>query len=96
MSAEIKVRKPKAIKFFGISIEYERYNKRWYKWRSTLPMNGDKIRITWLPDNKGHANAYIGIEGTVKNVNINEASFTLECDTSMLCGSFEKLNYVRL
>jgi hypothetical protein len=95
MSEEIKVRKPKTIKCFGIANLYERYTNRWYKWRSLLPSNGDKIKITWFPDNRGVTNAYIGMEGMVEDMNNTEGSFALNCGTSILIcnGNF---NYIKI
>ena len=57
MNIEIQCRKPKPIKYFGLA--NLRYTNRFYKWMSLLPNNGDRIKITWFPDNKGVTNAYI-------------------------------------
>ena len=88
---EIKCRKPKPIKFYGLTNIYERYTNRFYKWRSLLPNNGDKIKITWLPDNRGVANSYIGMVGVIENMNNIDGEFTLKCETSMLIchGNFD-------
>ena len=92
---EIKVRKPKPIKFFGIGKTYDRYTNRWYKWMQTLPNNGDRVKITWLPDNRGVTNAYIGWEGIVENVNKVEGNFALNSGSAILIchGDF---NYIKL
>jgi len=75
METEIKVKKPKVIKLFGIKNLYERYTNRWWKWRQSMPKNGDKIKITWLPScrnvPKGTQNPYIGMEGIVEGLNID-------------------------
>jgi hypothetical protein len=94
MNTEIKCRKPKTIKWFGIANLYERYTNRYYKWRSLLPSNGDKIKITWFPDNRGVTNAYIGMEGIVESMNKTEGTFVLNCESSkLIChGNF---NYIK-
>ena len=84
MNTEIKCRKPRPIKFYGIANLYERYTNRFYKWRSLLPKNGDRIKITWLPDNRGVKNAYIGMDGVVENVDTINGNFDLNCGTSIL------------
>jgi len=91
----IKVRKPRVIKCFGFADLYERYSKRQYNYMRSLPNDGDKIKITWFPDNRGVTNAYIGIEGVVESMNKNEGSFYLNCDTcGLVChGNF---NYIKL
>jgi hypothetical protein len=95
MNIEIKCRKPKPIKFYGIANIYERYTNRYYKWRTLLPKNGDRIKITWFPDNRGIKNAYIGMEGVVENMNTIEGNFSLNCGTSILIchGDFD---YIKL
>lgn len=94
METEIKVRKPNPPKFFGIANLYERYTNRFYKWRQTLPSNGDRIKITWFPDNRGVTNAYIGMEGIVESMNDIEGNFALNCGTSILvCGG--NFNYIK-
>ena len=45
----IEVRKPRVITCFGIADIYERYSRRQEKYFASLPKNGDKIRVTWLP-----------------------------------------------
>lgn len=49
---------------------------------STMPSNGDHIRITWLPNNGFHRNAYIGSEGIVHNV--SKDGFELKMETAWL------------
>ncbi len=92
---EIIVRKPKPIKYFGIGNAYDRYTNRWYKWRQLLPNNGDRIKITWLPDNRGITNAYIGLVGVVEDINKIEGVFILNSgNAKLLCkGNF---NYIKL
>ena len=46
------------------------------------PDNGDFIEITWLPNNFGHRNAYIGMRGIVHNV--SKDGFELKTETSWL------------
>jgi hypothetical protein len=59
----IKCRKPRLLKCLEFCVEnilndlckgvlYKRINEL-YKWRSLLPKNGDTIKITWLPNNRG-------------------------------------------
>ena len=93
---QIKCRKPKPIKFFGIANLYERYTNRYYKWRSLLPNNGDKIKITWLPDNKGIKNAYIGFEGIVQNINKTEGTFELNSGSGVLVHTGLNFDYIKL
>lgn len=93
---EIIVRKPNPPKFFGISALYERYSNRWYKWRALLPNNGDKIKLTWLPNPINHPhtkNAYIGMEGVVCDMDKNDGGFTLKCETNILTGIQGNFNY---
>lgn len=92
---EIIVRKPKPIKFFGLGNSYDRYTNRWYKWMQLLPNEGDRIKITWFPDNRGVTNAYIGWEGVVENLNKTEGTFTLNSGNALLVchGNF---NYIKL
>ena len=68
---EIIVRKPK---FFGIN-----------RWRRLLPDNGAKIKLTWLPNPinaPSEKSAYIGMQGTVEDMNKMEGTFTLNCKTN--------------
>lgn len=95
MNIEIKVRKPRVIKCFGFADVYERCSKRQYKYRSDLPNDGDKIKITWFPDNRGVTNAYIGMQGIIESINKNEGSFALNCGTSILICS-GNFNYIRI
>lgn len=93
---EIKVRKPNPPKFFGIASLYERYSNRWYKWRYSLPNNGDKIKITWLPNPinaPSETNCYIGMEGVVNDMNKNDGTFSLKTETSWLCCLGGNFNY---
>ena len=92
---EIKVRKPKPILFYGFAKVYERYTNRFYKWMQKLPNEGDRIRITWFPDNNGVTNAYIGFEGIVKQLNKIEGAFIIDSGNSILVchGDF---NYIYL
>ena len=95
MNTEIKCRKPKPIKYFGIANLYERYTNRYYKWRSLLPSNGDTIRITWMPDNRGDTNAYIGFEGRVEKMNIEECVFLINSgDAILIC--FGNFDYIKI
>lgn len=91
----IKVRKPKSIKFYGIGKVYDKYTNRWYKWMQTLPNNGDKIKITWLPNNNGIINAYIGFVGIIENMNKIEGTFTINSGNSILiCNhNFDYIKY---
>lgn len=96
---EIKVRKPHPPKCFGIAALYERYTNRFYKWRSLLPDNGDKIKLTWLPAaiNAPMAkNAYIGMSGIVCDMDKIEGTFTLNCETSRLVCLRGSFNYEKL
>jgi hypothetical protein len=95
MNSDIKVRKPKPRKNFGISFLYQRHKTRFNEWQQTLLNNGDRIRITWFPDNNGVTNAYIGMEGIVENMNNIEGNFALNCGTSILIchGNFD---YIRI
>ncbi len=88
---EIKVRKPKQ-GFWGIL--NRNYRKRLELWRTTFPNDGDKIKITWFPDNRGEPNAYIGMQGVVENMNKIEGTFVLNCGNSkLIChGNF---NYIK-
>ena len=92
---EIKVRKPKPIKLFGIGKVYDIYTNRWYKWMQLLPQEGDKIKITWFPDNRGVTNAYIGWEGVVETMNKVEGTFALNSGNAILACSGD-FNYIRL
>lgn len=62
------------------------------KWLQSFLKEGDKIKITWLPDNKGVANAYIGFEGIVENK--YEGTFILNSGNSILVcfGDFDYIN----
>lgn len=94
---EIKVRKPKVPKCFGIASIYERYSNRWYKWRSMLPENGTKIKLTWLPNPINHpseTSAYIGMQGTVEDMDKTEGSFVLRCETCLLICLRGNFNYI--
>lgn len=92
MNEEIKVRKPRVINFFG-----ELYTNRWRKWEKSMPKNGDKIKITWLPSCKnvpnGTPNPYVGMEGIVEELNI-DGDFFLNCGTCQLVVSGAKFNYI--
>lgn len=92
MNAEVKCRKPMMPKFFCIT---GKFKTKFKTWQSMLPNNGDKIKITWLPDNNGVANAYIGMEGVVEDINYNTGDFVLNCETSkLICrGDF---SYIKL
>ena len=81
-SNEILCKKPKTIKYFADI--YEKYTNRFSKWRSLLPKNGDKIQITWFPDNRGVTNAYIGMQGIVEDMNTKCGTFVLNCGTCIL------------
>lgn len=91
----IKVRKPRVISCFGIAGIYERYSNRQYKFTQTLPNNGDKIRITWFPKNRGVVNAYIGWEGVVEEMDKVDATFWINSgNAKLLChGNFD---YIKL
>lgn len=91
MNNEIIVKKPRVIKFFGIAASYERYSNKQQTWIKSLPKNGDKIKLTWLPScrnvPKGTPNPYIGMEGIVENMNIY-GDFVLKCEgCSLICNS---------
>jgi len=92
---EIKVRKPRVIKFFGIANIYARYSKRQDQYRHSLPLNGEKIKITWFPDNRCETNVYIGMEGIVESMNKNEGCFALNSGNSILICSGD-FNYIKL
>jgi hypothetical protein len=36
-----------------------------------IPIEGREIKITWLPDNHGESNAYIGMQGIVEGLEKN-------------------------
>lgn len=95
MINEIIVRKPKPIRFFGLGKTYDRYTNRWYKWMQLLPNNGDKIKITWFPENRSITNAYIGWIGVVEDINKVEGTFILNSgNAKLVChGNF---NYIKL
>lgn len=93
---EIIVRKPKPIKFFGLGDAYSRYTNRWYKWMQLLPNEGEKIKITWLPENRGETNAYIGFEGVVERINKVEGRFTLNSGNAILICRGDCFNYIKL
>jgi len=99
METEIKVKKPKVIKFFGIATAYQRYTNRWWKWKLLMPKNGDKIKITWLPSCRnvpnGTPNPYIGMEGVVENMTI-DGDFYLNCETCGLVCTGEDFSYIKL
>lgn len=97
---EIKVRKPKFSKIFG------RSTNKWYKWYYSLPKNGERIKLTWLPNPKNHPtvnNCYIGAEGIVQDMNetpLTDGSFTLKMDTAILIVNTHEgergYNYIKL
>ena len=95
MNIEITVRKPKPIRFFGLDKAYDRYTNRWYKWMKLLPNNGDLIKITWMPNNRGVINAYIGWIGVVEDINKVDGTFVLNSGNAILIcrGDF---NYIKL
>lgn len=61
-------------------------------YRKTLPKNNDYIIITWLPDNRGETNAYIGMEGYVSEMK-NDGSFILLCKSCVLICSSGNMHY---
>lgn len=90
---EIIVRKPKFKKFFGFILT------RQYKWESLLPDNGDRIKLTWLPNpinNPTEKNAYIGMEGVVCDMNKIDGTFSLMCDTCRLVCLNGTFNYEKI
>ena len=99
MQTEIKVRKPRDIRFFGIGYLYERYYRRQAKWANSFPKNGDKIRITWLPSCRnapaGTPNPYIGMEGIVEKLTIT-GDFHLNCGSCYLVCPYNDFNYIKL
>ena len=94
METEIKVRKPKPIKYFGFAKQVNAYTNRQYKWMSSYPKEGSKIIITWFPNNNGEKNAYIGMSGIVEDLDIINAVFVLKCEgCSLIChGDFNYIN----
>lgn len=83
----ISVRRPKSPNFFN----RESYYYKWLKWQQSLPNEGDRIKITWLPDNCGVKNAYIGWEGVVESLNKKQGAFALNSgDAILIChGNFD-------
>ncbi len=98
---EIIVRKPKMPKNWFTELVL-RYNNRWYKWFYSLPKNGDKIKITWLPNPINHPSTpscYIGSEGVVQDMDesaLTSGSFSLIMETSILIMSRGSFNYIRI
>ncbi len=99
MQTEIKVRKPRTIKFFGILTQYEHYARKQTAWMKSFPKNGDTIRITWLPSCRNAPrrtpNPYIGMEGIVEELTIN-GDFTLNCGTCYLVCAYTDFNYLKI
>jgi hypothetical protein len=97
MEAEIKVRKPSKLRILAKKIlgNYALYYTKEFEWQMKLPKNGDQIKITWFPDNRGATNAYIGMSGVVENMNINDGHFILNCGNCILICSGD-FNYIRL
>lgn len=95
---EIKVRKPTVIKFFGFADLYTKYFNRQMKWKKSLPNNGDKIKLTWLPScinvPKGTPNPYIGMTGIVTDMN-EDGKFSLMCETCWLTNIGPNFNYIK-
>jgi len=95
---KIKVVKPKTPKNWFSKL-IESYTKKWYKWFYSLPKNGDKIRLTWLPNSKNHPsieNCYIGSEGIVMDMDespLTDGSFTLKMESSYLILPFNKKGF---
>ncbi len=92
MNTEIKVRKPKQ-GFWGIL--NRNYRKKLDLWKTQFPNNGEKIKVTWFPDNRGEKNAYIGWEGVVEKMNKDEGTFCLNSGNAILIchGNFD---YIKL
>ena len=98
MENEIKVRKPKYPKgFFKTG-----YTSKWYKWFYSLPKNGDKIKLTWLPNpinNPSVENCYIGSEGIVQDMDstpLTDGSFVLKMETAFLVSINGTFNYIKI
>ena len=84
---EITCIKPKPPRFFGICETYVRYKRRKDNYFASLPHNGDRIKITYLPPSRNaplEINAYIGMEGTVENMNMVTGGFDLNTGNSIL------------
>lgn len=84
----IKVRKPKRSKFLGLRKAYDKYLQN-------LPRDGDVIKIVWFPDNRGEKNAYIGMHGEVRFLDVVSGNFFLYCDGCILVCSGD-FDYVKL
>lgn len=57
--------------------------------------NGDRILITWFPDNRSERNAYIGMEGIVTNLK-NDGCFELNCGNCWLIVGDNKYRYLKI
>lgn len=88
----VKVRKPRPLKYYGLAELFCRFKKRQDKFFANLPNVGENITITWLPNNNGERNAYIGFSGIVKSVcgvNGDIEVFSGSSTLIMLGGSFD-------
>lgn len=88
----MKVREPRKI----INYNYNKWDYQWNKWRCSLPKEGDKIKITWLPNKHDVANAYIGFEGIVENVDIVEGELTLKNSSDAILVLFGDFDYEKI
>ena len=91
----IKAIKPRPIKNFGFLEKYNIYHKRQSRYFSSLPKNGENIKITWLPKNGKSDNAYIGFDGIVQNMNNATGEFEVNSGSSiLLCNG--SLEYIKI
>ncbi len=97
MSTEIIVRKPSNLRWYAKFIfgSMARWNTKWFEWQLKLPNEGDRIKITWFPNNNAAENAYIGWEGVVEEMNKHKGTFCLNSGNAILIchGNF---NYILL
>lgn len=94
---EIKVRNVTKINLIDMILFGRKYffGKMQKRRMILLPNNGDKIKITWVPDNSGVTNAYIGLEGVVETMNKVEGTFALNSGNAILVCSGD-FNYIIL
>lgn len=78
---EIEVRKPMFSFIDKLKYRWYGYSKRVERWQKTMPDNGDKIKLTWLPNPINapfEKSVYIGSTGVVFDMDKAECSFCLE------------------
>jgi len=88
---EIKIRKPK--RHFCVLFN-KNYTEKFNLWVNSFPKNGDSIRITWFPNNRGKPNAYIGFEGIVEDVCID--GFVINSGNSIIIVNSEDFDYIKV